>query len=658
MLVSFGKAGLIGKARAQPERLRDVIAKARTDGVLSTLDAVRAKLDRPLALGYCNVGTVVDAGPGTSEWRVGDRIASNGSHAEIISVPATLCARVPDAVSDDQAAFTVITAIALQGLRLAQPTFGECVAVIGLGLVGLLTVQLLHAQGCRVLGLDFDPARVALAAQFGAETVTLGSQAPLPVAQAFSRARGIDAVVIAAATRSSDPVRLAATMSRKRGRIVLVGVSGLQLDRADFYEKELSFQVSCSYGPGRHDPAYEEAGQDYPAPFVRWTAQRNFEAALDTMAAGQLQLEPLISHRFAIDQAEAAYELVDSAAPSLGILLSYPERQQEPKPLAPQVVPFRPPSPGRNPAVGVIGAGDYAMRTLLPAFKRADASFHEVVARNGLAALHAQRRFGFHHAGTSVEALLHNAAVEAVVIATRHSSHAALVAAALNAGKHVFVEKPLAVDREGLASVQEAWTASRGLSQPPLLTVGFNRRFAPHVAAVKQTLVRRSGPATLIMTVNAGIVPASHWTQQDEEGGRITGEACHFVDLLRHLAGAPITQASACGRGDVATLQLAFTNGCTGTVHYLANGASTFPKERLEVFCDGTITVIDNFRRIRSFGRPAVRPMPLWRQNKGQDGCAAAFLQAIRNNGPEPIPAEELFEVARVTLDLAETLRR
>lgn len=657
MLVSFGKASLIGKARAQPERVRQAWVKAQTDGLAATVHAVRAKLDRPLALGYCNVGTVVGLGPGVSGWRIGDRVASNGSHAELVSVPATLCAAVPESVSDDDASFTVLAAVALQGLRLAQPTFGESVAVFGLGLVGLLTVQLLRAQGCRVLGLDHDPERLALAARFGAETILLGTSDPLPAAQAFSRGRGIDAVVIAAATQSNEPIRLAAAMSRKRGRIVLVGVSGLHLERADFYEKELSFQVSCSYGPGRHDPAYEEGGQDYPAGFVRWTAQRNFEAALDAMAAGQLHLGPLVSHRFPVEQAGAAYELVDSAVPSLGIVLSYPE-QTEARSNTGKVVPLHPHPAPRQPVIGVIGAGDYAIGTLLPAFKRAGAQLHRVVARSSLAAVHAQRKFGFVHCGTSVEDMLEDEAVNTIVVATRHSSHAALVAAALRAGKHVFVEKPLAVSREDLAQVEEAWLASRMFKNPPLLTVGFNRRFAPHALAVKQALGSRSRPAAFVLTVNAGAIPADHWTQREEEGGRIIGEACHFVDLLRHLVGAPIREANACGHGDTATLQLAFADGSIGTVHYFANGSKRYPKERLEVFCDGAVLVLENFRRLRVFNRPDVRALRSWRQDKGQAGCVAAFLRAIESGSPSPIAAEELFEVARVTLDLADTLRR
>src|ERR1700719_1450906 len=326
MLLEFGKANWVDKVRQQPDKVRMVLDKVRADGLAVTLEAVRSKLDRPLAPGYCNVGRVAEFGLGVEGFAVGDRVVSNGKHAELVCVPKNLCARIPDSVSDESAAFAVLAAIGLQGIRLAKPTLGECVAVTGLGLIGLLTVQMLRAQGCRVLGLDLDPGRLILARQFGAELVVNSGKGAdvLAAAQTFSRGRGVDAVIVTASTKSNEPVNQAAKMCRTRGRIVLVGVTGLELSRADFYEKELSFQVSCSYGPGRYDPAYEEGGQDYPVGFVRWTEQRNFEAALDLMASGQLDVAPLITHRFPLERASDAYALLTSGEPSLGILLEYP----------------------------------------------------------------------------------------------------------------------------------------------------------------------------------------------------------------------------------------------------------------------------------------------------------------------------------------------
>jgi len=659
MLLEFGKAGWLAKARQQPDKVRQVWEKIRTDGLWPAVEAVRSKLERPLELGYCNVGTVVEVGPGVTGFSVGDRVVSNGPHAELVSVPVNLCARVPDTVADDEAVFTVLGAVALQGIRLAQPALGESVAVIGLGLVGLLTVQLLRAQGCRVLGLDPDAARVALARQFGAEAVELGTGSdPVATAQAFSRGLGMDAVIIAAATQSPEPIHQAARMCRKRGRIVLVGMSGLELSRADFYEKELTFQVSCSYGPGRYDPAYEEKGQDYPVAFVRWTAQRNFEAVLDMLADRRLDVRPLISHRFPIADAEKAYAVVMGSEPSLGVLLEYPGAEPD---RAQRTVVLRSVSVARSDrvVVSVIGAGEYATRVLLPAFKAAGARLRIVATRSGTGSLHAARKFGFEAATTDPEQALHDPETTAVVIATRHDSHAHYVLAALRAGKHVFVEKPLCLTHEELDEIERLYTSLlEAPSGPPLLMVGFNRRFAPHVQKMKALLEGVPGPRAMVMTVNAGAVPADHWTRDPQVGGgRILGEACHFIDLLRYLAGAPIKRYSRFDlqgpSSDAATVQLVFADGSIGTIHYFTNGSRAFPKERLEVFAGGRVLQLDNFRRLRGYGWPGFSRMRLWRQDKGQRACVRAFLTAVERGGPPPIAVEELFEVSRVTLELA-----
>jgi len=659
MLLEFGKAGWLAKARQRPDKVQQVVEKIRTDGLWAAVEAVRSKLERPVELGYCNVGTVVELGPGVTGFSVGDRVVSNGPHAELVSVPANLCARVPDGVADEDAAFTVLGAVALQGIRLAQPTLGESVAVIGLGAVGLLAVQLLRAQGCRVLGLDPDAARVALARRFGAEALDLAAGSdPVAAAQAFSRGLGMDAVIVAAATKSPEPIRQAARMCRKRGRIVLVGVSGLELSRADFYEKELTFQISCSYGPGRYDPAYEEKGQDYPVGFVRWTAQRNFEAVLDMLADRRLDVRPLISHRFPIADAEDAYAVVLGSEPSLGVLLEYPGADSD----RPQrTVVLRSASVGRSDrsVVSVIGAGEYATRVLVPAFKAAGARLRIVAARSGTSSLHAARKFGFEAATTDPEEALHDPETTAVVIATRHDSHARYVLAALRAGKHVFVEKPLCLTHEELDEIERLYASLLAApSGPPLLMVGFNRRFAPHVEKMKRLLEGVPGPRALLMTVNAGAVPADHWVSDPEVGGgRILGEACHFIDLLRHLAGARIERRSRFAleapSGDAASLQLVFADGSIGTVHYLTNGSRRFPKERLEVFAGGRVLQLDNFRRLRGYGWPGFSRMRLWRQDKGQRSCVRAFLTAVARGGPPPVPVEELFEVSRVALELA-----
>ncbi|MBE0613511.1 MAG: bi-domain-containing oxidoreductase [Burkholderiales bacterium] len=662
MLVQFGKANWIAKAHQQPDKVRMVLDKIRTDGLQPTIKAVFNKLDQPLPLGYCNVGQVLKVGAGVTSFVTGDRVVSNGRHAEVVSVPVNLCARVPDSVSDDEAALTVLGAIALQGIRLAQPTLGEAVVVTGLGLIGLITVQLLRAHGCRVLGLDLNAEKLTLARQFGAEVVDLGAGGdPFAVAHRFSRGRGVDAVIITASTKSSEPVHQAALMCRKRGRIVLVGVAGLELSRADFFEKELTFQVSCSYGPGRYDPSYEEKGNDYPVGFVRWTEQRNFEAVLDMMADRRLDLKPLVSHRFPINEAEKAYDLVGGGRASLGILLEYPQDEKSALAIRRQTVELRPlstvaPAVGRA-SVAFIGAGNYAASVLIPAFKATGARLKTVASSGGVSGLHAGRKFGFEATTTDTAAVLSDADVNTVVITTRHDSHARLVCEALRAGKHVFVEKPLALRMEELAEIDAAYGQGRAM-----LMVGFNRRFAPQVKKIKELLQVVSGPKAFVMTVNAGGIPANHWTQDREVGGgRIVGEACHFIDLLRFLAGASIeshTSVEMTGStGDTVTISLCFSDGSIGTVHYFANGNKSFPKEKLEVFSGGRILQLDNFRMLTGFGWPGFRKMNLWRQDKGQRACAAAFVQAVNAGGGAPIPLDEIRESSRVSIEVATALR-
>jgi predicted dehydrogenase/threonine dehydrogenase-like Zn-dependent dehydrogenase len=663
MLVEFGKANPIDKARQQPDKVRQVIEKVKTDGLMATIEAVRNKLDQPLALGYCNVGRVIDMGRGAHGFAVGDRIASNGKHAEVSTAPVNLCVRIPDAVSDDAATFTVIGAIALQGIRLVQPTLGEAVVVTGLGLIGQITVQLLRAHGCRVLGLDIDPTRLALARTFGAEVLDV-SQGGDPVATAteFSRGRGVDAVIVTAATKSSEPMHQAALMCRKRGRIILVGVTGLELSRDDFFKKELSFQVSCSYGPGRYDAEYEEKGHDYPVAYVRWTEQRNFEAVLDMMADGRLDVGALISHRFSIDRAAEAYAIVAGSEPSLGILLEYPASAESEPAIRKQFVDLRAPSSriagSRSAALAFIGAGNYATAVLIPAFRSGGARLHTVVSNAGVSAMHAARKFGFQRAMTDTDAAFTDDTIDAVVVTTRHDSHAQFVERALAAGRPVFVEKPLCLTLDELTRIEAAYAAASATGHRPVVAVGFNRRFAPHVTRMKSLLAGTRGPKSLVMMVNAGAIPADHWTQDPRVGGgRIIGEACHFIDLLRFVAGSAVTSASVTSMQaqtrDSVTIQLSFADGSIGTVHYFANGSKVFPKERLEVFAQGRVLQLDNFRVLRGFGWPGFKSSRLWRQDKGQKACAAAFLDAVAGKENRLPPFEEVLEVSRIAIEMA-----
>lgn len=661
MLVEFGKAGLIEKTRQQPEKVGMVLDKVRTDGLVATIAAVRAKLDEPLPMGYSNSGVVVAAGRGVTGFSVGDRVATNGRHAEYVSVPVNLAARVPEGVADEDAAFTTIAAIALQGVRLLCPALGESVVVTGLGLVGLLAVQLLRANGCRVLGLDFDQRRLELAKRFGADVVDLGAGPDaVSAALAFSGGRGVDAVLITASTTSNDPVRHAAVMSRKRGRIVLVGVVGLELSRTEFYEKELTFQVSCSYGPGRYDPNYEEHGQDYPIGFVRWTEQRNFEAILDLLRQGRLDVRALITHRFRIDDAAAAYQIVAGSEPSLAITLSYPDTQVRDT-LARRTVTVATDNVRaiERPRIGFIGAGNYARSRLIPAFRRSKVVLESVASNAGISGLHAARKYGFRFATSDVSSILDNNDIDAVVIATRHDTHAALVVRALAAGKHVFVEKPLCLTLEELSQIEAALSEGRGAGR--ILMVGFNRRYAPLVLRIKNLIAATPESKTFIMTVNAGEVPKSHWTQDPAVGGgRFLGEGCHFVDLLRHLAGAPVRDFTVMPMRsptkDTVSVSLTFGNGSIGTIHYLANGSRAFPKEKLEVFVGGRILQLDNFRRLRSFGWRGAGTVASWRQDKGQTGCTRAFVDAVTGSGLPPIPIEELIEVARLSIEISQRL--
>ena len=664
MLLEFGKANWLMKARQQPDKVRDVLNKMRTEGVLTTMEAVRSKLDQPLELGYCNVGTVIETGAGVDTFEKGQRVVSNGGHAQLVHVGRNLCAAVPDAVDDETASFTVLAAIGLQGVRLAQPTIGECVVVTGLGLIGLLTAQILLAQGCRVLGIDPDPARRAMAEGFGCTTVSSSdADDVLAAAAAFSDNHGVDAVLITASTKSSVPVSQAAHMCRKRGRIVLVGVTGLELSRADFYEKELTFQVSCSYGPGRYDPLYEEAGQDYPRAFVRWTEQRNFQAVLDLMASGRIDCTPLISHRFDLAAAEEAFDVLTNGTQSMGIILHYPKTDEET--LTQRIIPVSEPAKSSDliqtevkvaePKVVVLGAGNYASRVLIPALRSTGAELSTLVSAGGTSAAHVGCKLGFRVAATDSKAALSDPETNTVVIATRHDQHAAQVLAALEAGKHVFCEKPLCLTEDELDSIEAAAAAVPGSR----IMVGFNRRFAPMVRDIETCLANRCAPASFIFTVNAGAIPADHWSQNPAVGGgRIIGEACHFIDLMRHLAKSAITRVSVqsappesgVALPDTCDISLSFADGSHGVVHYYANGHKGFAKERIEVFSGGRVMQMDNYLRLKSWGGPNLRNRRAWRQDKGQTACLQAFMDAIRCGAPAPIPLPELIETTRASL--------
>lgn len=666
MLVEFGQSNIIQKARSQPEKLRQVLDKARTDGWLTTYDAVRNKLDQPIPLGYCNVGTVLEIGDRVDGYTVGDRVASNGYHAEVVCSAQNLCARIPDSVGDDEATFTVPGAIALQGIRLLNPTLGERVAVFGLGLLGLLAVQILRANGCRVLGIDVNKDRLKLARQFGAETIDVSAGIdPVSAGMAFSDGHGADGVLITASTSSDVVVHQAAQISRKRGRIILIGVVGLHLNRADFYEKELSFQVSCSYGPGRYDAEYEEKGHDYPFGFVRWTEQRNFEAVLQLMADGKLDVKPLMTHWVAQEKAEQAYRLLTEDSTALGILLTYPETTVKLERVlkgygdkfeSKQVL-------SSTCTIGVIGAGNFATSVILPTLQKTGALRQAIASTGGTSAAIAARKFGFSEVTSDYKYILEHDRINTVLITTRHNTHARLVIETLEAGKHVFVEKPLALNRGELSEIGQTLARTADLQ----LMVGFNRRFAPLAARMKKLLEQRTQPLNVVYTVNAGAIPADHWTQDEHVGGgRIIGEGCHFIDFLRYLVGQSITSVEARMMGeapgidvreDTMTILLDFADGSSGTVHYFSNGSKRYPKERVEVFVEGRVLTLDNFRSLQGYGWPGFKRERLWKQDKGHQAEVAAFVDRVANGGQPLIPWDELHEVALATFVAVERAR-
>ena len=661
MLVDFGRAGWVEKARRQPDKVRQVVDKMRTDGIGPTLGAVRAKLEAPIPIGYCQAGVVVDTGPRVERFAPGDRVVTNGPHAEYVRVAHTLAAHIPAGVSFETAAFTPLAAIGLQGLRLAMPTLGETVVVYGLGLIGLLTVQLARANGCTVIGIDRDATRLGLAERFGARTVAASEG--VDVARAvmdLTGDDGADIVLLTLATDDDEPVRAAAAMSRKRGRIVLVGVTGLQLRRDDFYRKELSFQVSCSYGPGRYDPVHEEQGVDYPRGFVRWTEARNFEAVLGLMRDGRLDPTPLITHRYDIADAAQAYDVVSGSEPSLGIVLQYPGRADT-NGIVQRSVVLRADEPVAGKAsIGWIGSGNFASRVLIPAFAKAGAALHTLASSGGVSAAVVGKREGFHRATTDPDTLLGNELIDTIVVTTRHDTHASWTRRALEAGKHVFVEKPLALAIEDVDRIEATLRRSTGV-----LCVGFNRRYAPMAVQARAAVRGRTAPLVVDVLVNAGAIPRDHWTQRVEEGGgRIVGEAVHFIDLARFLVDAPIASIQVTTAGgerpldDVASLQLAFADGSMASIRYLSNGHRAFPKERIELFVDGRVVRIDNWRTMRAWGLAGLTTRLPHAQDKGHAALASAFVRAVRGEGPPPIPVEEILEVSRWAIRAGEAASR
>src|SRR6266481_3170546 len=671
----FARKNLLQKARMRPDLVREVWNKVRRDGVASTFAAVRSRMDQPSAPGYSSAGTVVAVGEGVTDIRPGDRVACAGAghamHAEFACVPRLLLARIhPDSeVSFDHAAATTVVAVALHGVRTANVKLGDVVGVIGLGLLGQLTVQILKAAGCRVVGMDIDRGRVDLALRLGADAASDSSTAFRDECVQQSGGRGLDAVLIAAQTTSSDPVNLAAEASRDRAVIVAVGAVGMALERRPFYEKELDFRVSRSYGPGRYDESYEQKGVDYPIGYVRWTETRNMEAFLQLLADGKVDVGALITHRFPIDQAQSAYDLITGKSQQafLGVLITYPELADETQRITIKVAgnaKATSVAAAKSVAIGLLGAGNFATSTLLPAIKRVGgATLVGVCAANGSHSYHVAKKFGFHYSATDEHSLIGDAGINTVVVATRHHLHAGQVWAALKSGKHVFCEKPLCLHEDELREIVRVYEDQQSIGKP-LLMVGFNRRFAPLALRLKSFLRGIHEPLALHYRVNAGFIPADHWLNDPEQGGgRVIGEVCHFVDFLSFLVGAsPIeVQVNSLANpgkysNDNVVSTLRFADGSQGTISYLSNGDKSYSKERVEVFGGGAVAALEDFRRLDlvSRGRKQVFRSYL-RQDKGHGAEWRAFVEAIRAGGASPIPFAEIVNTMATTFALEES---
>jgi predicted dehydrogenase/threonine dehydrogenase-like Zn-dependent dehydrogenase len=672
----FARKNLLQKAHSRPDLVRDVINKVKRDGILSAIQTVRSRLDQPQSPGYSSAGTVIAVGEGVNDIRPGHRVACAGAgfavHAEIACVPRLLAARIPvvhsngDEVSFDEAAFATLGAVALHGIRTAEAKLGDVVAVIGLGLLGQITVQLLKAAGCRVIGIDIDEFRADLARSMGADATASSAAVFRDLCSEMSNGFGMDSVLITAETPSSDPVNLAGVVARDRAVVVAVGTVGMEIERKAFYEKELEFRISRSYGPGRYDTAFEQKGRDYPIGYVRWTETRNMEAFLSLLAERKINLQPLITHRFPIARVQSAYELITgrSAARFLGVVIQYSDCADESRRL--ELLPPRgvPALANNGPSVGLLGAGGFASSTLIPAMKASsNTSLISVCTASGAHAKDAARKFGFRSCTTDENQLIKNSELNTVVVATRHHLHAKQVLAALGAGKNVFCEKPLCLSREQLTAIvraREGFASNR-----PLLVLGFNRRFAPMVVSMKSFLSEASEPLALHYRINAGYLPADHWVNdRDQGGGRILGEVCHFIDLMMFLAASQIVEvearavgASARYSGDNVLISLRFANGSEGTISYLANGDRTFSKERIEVFGAGRTAVLEDFRRLELVhnGHKQIE-RSRFRQDKGHRAEWAAFAQALLQHKEAPIRFEDIVCSTLATFSVEESL--
>jgi predicted dehydrogenase/threonine dehydrogenase-like Zn-dependent dehydrogenase len=656
MLVEFGKANFINKARQQPDKVKMAINKIGTDGLRSTLETISRKLDKPIPLGYSNVGVIEAIGSGVEDFKVGDRVVSNGNHAEFVCVPQNLVAKIPDGVLDEAAAFTVVGSIGLQGIRLFNPTFGETVVVIGLGLIGLITSELLIANGCNVIGIDFDPIKLEIAKKKGIITHNPNKDSnTINFIESHTNGIGADGVIIAASNSSNEIISQAAKMCRKRGRIILIGVVGLDISRSDFYEKEITFQVSCSYGPGRYDDNYEHKGQDYPIGFVRWTEKRNFEAILTAIDRKQIETAPLITKRVELNDYSSIYDDLSNKK-SIASLINYNKKSKVEQTVTISNKTFE----GNNSVIGIVGAGNFTSAILLPTLYKLNANINYIASSQGLSSSILAKKYKIKKSTTDYDQILSDIDTNLVIITTRHNTHAKLVMDAIKAKKNIFVEKPLAINEKELKEIIKLYNKSN-----VKISIGFNRRFSPLAKKMKSIIGQSNSPINLSCTINAGMIPNNSWLHDMEVGGgRIIGEACHFIDLFSFLTGSNIKEVCMNGLGkepklntDNASLLIRFENGSNGVINYFSNGSKSYPKERIEVFSDGKTIVIDNWRTLTSYGVKSRAQRTRIRQDKGHYNLFSELIKNQNEGETSLISFEEIINTTRSSFALIESLK-
>ena len=655
MLVEFGKANFIQKARQQPDKVKMVLDKIKTDGIKPTMDAVLNKLNQPLPLGYCNVGEVVAVGKGVEEFKVGDRVASNGNHAEYVIVPKNLVAKIPDNITDEEAAFTVIGSIGLQGIRLLNPTFGETVVVVGLGLIGLVTAELLMANGCNVIGFDFDLEKIKIAKDKGIIAINPAEGTnQVKFVESYTNGIGADGVIITASNKSNEIISQAANMCRKKGRIVLVGVIGLDISRDDFFKKELTFQVSCSYGPGRYDEEYEQKGHDYPIGYVRWTEKRNFEAILSAISKGILDVKPLITERIALADYKKIYGDMQNSK-TIASIIEYNSTK------APQstVTVVQKSFEGKKGVIGIVGSGNFTSSTILPNLKKIDAAIKYIASSGGLSSTIMAKRHNIAKSTSNYKEILDDSDVDLVFVTTKHNMHGSMVLESIKANKSVFVEKPLALNETELQAIISEYNERR-----VNVSVGFNRRFAPLAKKMKTLLGNDNAPINIVATMNAGFIPADLWVHDMEVGGgRIIGEACHYIDLCSYFTGSKVKAVCMNAMGlnpeentDNATILLKYENGSNTVINYFANGSKAYSKERVEVYSQERTLIMDNWRKLQAFGFKGFSKTSS-KQDKGHYNQFNELVQQHIKGGNPIIPFEELVNTTRASFAAIESLK-